>query len=212
MKRHAHGFTLMEVLLAVSLLAAALALAFGILRAAGATVQRGDAQAQRDERMRAASDFLRGRIGGAQAIVFDFDRDNGRSLRYVGDATSMRFVADLPDYLGRGGPYLHVLQVQQAAGGATLVVEFRMVQAARALPPAGPPEALATGLRQVVFAYRGLADDGQPGPWQPRWEAADTLPLQVRVRIADAAGAWPDMLVTLPLAGTTHAASGEVRQ
>ena len=211
MKRHAHGFTLMEVLLAVSLLAAALALAFGILRAAGATVQRGDAQAQRDERMRAASDFLRGRIGGAQAIVFDFDRDNGRSLRFVG-ATSMRFVADLPDYLGRGGPYLHVLQVQQAAGGATLVVEFRMVQAARALPPAGPPEALATGLRQVVFAYRGLADDGQPGPWQPRWEAADTLPLQVRVRIADAAGAWPDMLVTLPLAGTTHAASGEVRQ
>ena len=41
-QRRAEGFTLLEVLLAVSLLAAALALAFGILRAAGATVERGE--------------------------------------------------------------------------------------------------------------------------------------------------------------------------
>ncbi|MBS0460830.1 MAG: prepilin-type N-terminal cleavage/methylation domain-containing protein, partial [Proteobacteria bacterium] len=78
MSRHAHGFTLLEVLLAVTLLAAALALGFGVVRAAGATVARGELVSQRNERMRAVSEFLRQRIGGAQGIVFAFDQQSGR--------------------------------------------------------------------------------------------------------------------------------------
>ena len=64
--RRSAGFTLLEVLLATALLAMALTLAFATLRAAGATAQRGEALAERNERSRAVSDFLRRRIGGAQ--------------------------------------------------------------------------------------------------------------------------------------------------
>ena len=64
----ASGFTLIEVLLATMLLAAALTLAFATLRAAGATAQRGEAMAERNERIRAVSEFLRKRIGGAQGV------------------------------------------------------------------------------------------------------------------------------------------------
>ena len=129
MRRLSSGFTLIEVLLATMLLAAGLALAFATVRAAGATAQRGEAMAERNERIRAVSEFLRRRIGGAQGIVFELDQASGASRRFSGDAQRMRFVADLPDYLGRGGPHLHELGVAQGGEDAVLDVDFRMVLA-----------------------------------------------------------------------------------
>ena len=190
----------MEVLLATSLLAAALALGFGILRAAGATVARGEAMSERNERIRAVSQFLRQRIGGAQAIAFGLDAGSGQALRFAGDAHSMRFVAEQPAYLGRGGPQLHVLQARDA-GQWRLEVGFQLLRGSVALPAARPPEPLAEALADVEFAYRGLAADGRPGPWEPTWATPQALPVQVRVRIRDARGPWPDMVVALPLAG-----------
>ena len=212
--RRAGGFTLLEVLLATSLLAAAMALGFATLRAAGATAQRGEALAERNERIRAVSDFLRRRVGGAQGIVFELDPATGASKRFEGDANSMRFVADLPDYLGRGGPHLHTFGLGRSAeDGIDLLVDFRMVQAGQLVPgsAARPPEPLAEGLRQVRFAYRGLAGNGEFGPWEAAWEDPRQLPLQVRVQVVDARGAWPDMVVALPVAGS-FATLGDVQQ
>lgn len=197
--RPAAGFTLLEVLLATSLLAAALVLVFGILRAAGATVQRGEAIAARNERIRAVSQFLRHRIGGTQGTVFGLDPQTGRSLRFEGTAGTMRFVADLPDYLGRGGPHLHELTVAGDGTGRALRVDFRMVQGDQLLPSARPPEPLAQHLRNIEFSYRAIDVAGNLGPWLPSWEQTDALPQQVRVRISDVQGAWPEMIVVLKL-------------
>lgn len=200
----AAGFTLIEVLLATMLLAAGLALAFATVRAAGATAQRGEAIAARNERIRAVSEFLRRRIGGAQGIVFELDQASGASKRFVGDAQGMRFVADLPDYLGRGGPHLHALNVARGGDGIALLVDFRMVLAGETIAGRNsrPPEPLADGLRNVQFAYRTIGRDGKPAPWLSQWEHADALPAQVRVQVADARGAWPDLVVSLPLAAS----------
>lgn len=203
-RRLAAGFTLIEVLLATMLLASGLALAFATVRAAGATAERGEAMAARNERIRAVSEFLRRRIGAAQGIVFELDRATAASQRFAGDAQRMRFVADLPDYLGRGGPHLHELSVGRGGGGNALQVDFRMVLAGDTIdaPDARPPEPLADGLRSVAFAYRTLGKGGEPGPWLHEWEHPESLPMQVRVRIVDARGAWPDMVVAVPLAAS----------
>lgn len=195
----AAGFTLLEVMLAVALLAAALALAFGILRAAGATVERGETIAARNERIRAVSGFLRARIAGSEGMVFGLDPGSGRSLRFEGEENSLRFVADLPDYLGRGGPYLHEFKLGQDAGKRALLVDFRMIQGDEILPSARPPEPLARDVATVEFAYRAVDVTGNLGPWLPRWTAVDALPQQVRVRIRDGNGAWPELVVAMKL-------------
>lgn len=198
------GFTLIEVLLATMLLAAGLALGFATLRAAAATAQRGEAIAARNERIRAVSEFLRRRIGGAQGIVFALDRSTGVSRRFEGDAQSMRFVADLPDYLGRGGPHLHQLALAGQDGEQALRVEFNMVLAGQTIadPDDRPPEPLAAGLRSVRFDYR-TSQQGEEAPeWEPRWEHPEALPALVRVRVVDAQGAWPDLVVQVPLSAS----------
>jgi general secretion pathway protein J len=154
------------------------------------------------------SGFLRSRLSAARPVPFAMDESGGVAYRFRGDAARVEFVADLPDDLGRGGPYLHRLEVERDAGGQLrLVVSFRMVQggavvgderAARDLAP----EVLADGLRSVGIRYRGLRPDGTADGWQPEWHEADAMPMQVELRLRDADGrAWPPLLVALPLAG-----------
>jgi len=202
--RYLRAFTLIEVLLATALLAAALALGFATLSAATATVNRGEVMAQHNERMRAVAGFLRTRIASARAIGFALDPENGGPIRFVGEPDRMRFVADLPDYLGRGGPYLHDIAV--IGGGRNnvrLQVVFSMVQNAAEITEQAPrkPEALADGLADVQFRYRALGADGALGAWQERWTQSDRLPLQVSVKVVPATGAaWPELIIALPVA------------
>lgn len=198
MKRHAAGFTLIEVLLATVLLASGLALAFATLRSATAMTQRGELISQRNERMRAVEGFLRRRLASAAPIAFATDPETLRSYRFLGEARRMRFVADLPDYLGRGGPYLHDIQV--ADQGAGLTVAFSMVQAGQTVREQRPrpPEDLAKELKSVRFRYRGLDEEGALGEWQPQWRKAESLPLQVSIEVETALGErWPPLVVSL---------------
>ena len=204
------GFTLIEVLLATMLLAAGLALGFATVRAAGATAERGEAMAARNERMRSVSEFLRSRIGGAQGIVFNLDNSTGQAQRFLGDARSMRFVSDLPDYLGRGGPHLHELNQAGSGDAEALLVDFRLVVAGKTIDTADdrPAEPLADGLRSVRFSYRANPVGEEPAPWQPQWDFPEALPLMVRVQLADKQGPWPDVVVALPQAASYGVAAG----
>jgi len=199
--RSQRGFTLIEVLLATVLLAAGLAIAFATLRAAMATAQRGEQLAQRSEHMRAVEGFLRRRIGGTRPVTFGVDQATGAIRRFEGDASHMRFVADLPDYLGRGGPHLHDVAVLDGEGGARLGVSFTMAVGGGTIEDRGarPPETLVPDLAEARFRYRGIGEDGLLGEWTDTWEQVDMLPLQVSVELASrSGGAWPPMVVMLP--------------
>lgn len=216
-RRGNRGFTLIEVLLATVLLAAGLALAFATLRAATATTQRGERIAQRSERMRAVEGFLRRRIAATRPIGFDLDPDSGLPQRFSGDAGRMRFVADLPDYLGRGGPYMHEFRVEPDGDGVRITVALTMVLGGQLVREAQPraPEMLVDGLQAARFRYRAMdtdsvSGDSVPGEWQERWEASDRLPLQVEVTLRDGEGRdWPPLVVALPLGGSFAPAAGE---
>lgn len=207
---NARGFTLVEVLLATVLLAGGLALAMTTLRAASATATRGEVMAQRSERMRAVSSFLRRRIGSALPVGFETDPGTGTQTRFVGSAERMRFVADLPDYLGRGGPHLHdIALIDNARIGSsdapTLAVSFSIVQGGVTIEEREPrpPEPLVEGVETLRFRYRGLNDEGRLGEWLDAWEAVDALPLQVAIAIdSSEGGPWPEIVIALPQAGS----------
>ncbi|QDW67111.1 prepilin-type N-terminal cleavage/methylation domain-containing protein [Luteimonas granuli] len=203
-RARATGFTLIEVLLAIALLATGLALGFATLRAATATVERGETLAARSERMRAVEGFLRRRLASALPIVFARDADTGNALRFVGEPDRIRFVADLPDYLGRGGPHLHDVAVVGEGAEAALAVSFTMVLAGETIVEDAPrpPEPLVEGLTGLRIRYRGLDEDGS-AEWLDAWDAHDSLPLQVSIEIESAqGGTWPPLVVALPQGGS----------
>jgi len=201
--RASRGFTLIEVLIAMVLLVAGLALAFATLGAATRTAARGEAMADRSERMRAVEGFMRTRLTGARPIAFDIDQTRAIAVRFIGERERMRFVADIPDYLGRGGPYLHDFRIVDAGDGARVTLALSMVQAGKTVEERDPrpPEMLVDGLREVRFRYRALDEDGRLGDWLDEWKATEQLPLLVEVTMIDRDGAaWPPLVVSLPLA------------
>ena len=203
--RAVSGFTLMEILIATVLLAAAMTLGFATLRAASAAATRGESMAQRNERMRAVEGFLRRRIASALPIAFEVNRDTGAPLRFVGEPDRIRFVADLPAYLGRGGPHLHDISVVGDGDGVRLQADFAVVLAneVNAERDPRPPELLAGGLREVKIRYRALDAQNRIGDWQERWEQGDRMPLQVKIEIVDGRGdRWPPLVVSLPQAAS----------
>lgn len=199
--RAERGFTLIEILLATALLALGLLLGFATLRAATATVERGEQLAQRSERMRAVEGFLRRRLASATPVAFATIPDTGRVVRFIGEPDRLRFVADLPNYLGRGGPHLHDVAVLEGEGGPVLAVAFTMVLSGQTIEArdARPPEVLVPDLSEARFRYRGLGEDGRLGEWSDRWEQVDAMPLQVSVELSSRSGGrWPPLLVSLP--------------
>jgi general secretion pathway protein J len=213
--RRARGFTLIEVLLATVLLVAGLALAFTTLGAANRTAIRGEAMADRSEHMRAVAGFLRSRLTGTRPIAFAIDESKGTPIRFVGEPDRMRFVADLPDYLGRGGPYLHDLTIEGDGDNTRISIALNMVLAGQTIeePQPRPPELLVEGLRQAHFRYRALDEEGRLGDWQDKWDVSERLPLLVEVTLIDRDGkAWPPLVVSLPLAAQLDGAGLTVQQ
>lgn len=207
MSRRARGFTLIEVLLATVLLAAGLALAFATLTAASRTAAAGEAMAERAERVRAVEGFIRRRLTAARPLAWESDPAGPvPTVRFRGGPERMRFVADLPNYLGQGGPYLHDLRVvpEERGEGVRLLLGLDLVLAGSTVadPAARPPEVLADGLRTVRFRYRAAAEDGMdPEQWRDEWEPEDRLPVMVEATFTDLDGRqWPPLLVALPQA------------
>lgn len=202
--RRARGFTLVEVLLASALLAAGLTLAFATIMGATGTARRGEEVAQANERVRAVEGFLRRRLAGARGAAFDADPASGLPMRFVGDGERMRFVADLPDYIGRGGPSLHDLRIERDGERLRLLLDLAVVQAGATAPERQrAPEVLADDLREATFRYRGLGPDGRLADWQDEWTAVEQLPLLVEVRLVAAGGReWPRLVVAPRLAGS----------
>lgn len=201
---NAAGFTLIEVLLATVLLAAGLALAFATLTAATRTANRGEAIAEHSERVRAVEGFLRKRIAGTRAVPFAFDSATSLPQRFIGEPDRLRFVADLPDYLGRGGPYLHDFAVESGGNDVRITLTLVQVLAGEQVEEREPrpPELLIDGLKSARFRYRALGADNTLGAWSDRWDQAEQLPLLVEVSLADADGTqWPPLVVALRLAG-----------
>ena len=204
----ARGFSLVEVLVAVALMAAGLALAFGIVQGAVRAAASAEQVAANSDRLRTAQGFVRRQL--ANALPQPIDPAAGfEDLRLLTlDDDRVSFVGEMPGYLGRGGAYLQVLRLQRGARGTALVFEHRLMTPEGPLRAERPPEVLLDGLADARFEARGFGPDGRPDAWGD-WDRLGQLPGQVRLtaRFAEPRLRFPALVVPLrySLSGATGA-------
>src|SRR5262249_4215536 len=105
------GFTLLEMLLVMVLLAFLLAGAYGGIRAAANAMHAGERAIDRTDRIRTAQEFLRRQFSHILPLAFSQESDTGAMHVFDANAHFMRFVAPMPGYLSRGGPYVQTLEL-----------------------------------------------------------------------------------------------------
>jgi general secretion pathway protein J len=201
MKR-ARGFTLIEVVIATSLLAIGLALSFASIRGAARATERAEILAQRQERLRAVQGFLRTQLNGALPIAFEFNPDTGEASFFRLSRTKLEFVATMPGYLSRGGPYLQTLELVPGEGGQRLVFQHQLLAPDGALKAERAPVVLLDGIAEAAFQVRSIDQDGKQAPWQRGWDVSAQLPPLVRLQLRFAEGSrrWPEFVAAPRLA------------
>lgn len=198
-RRASAGFTLIEAVLATSLLAMGLALAFGILRGATGATTRAEAASQRQERLRAVQGFLRTQVNAALPIGFEFDGESGEATFFRVAPRKLELVASMPGYLSRGGPYLQTFELVDGPDGQRLQFQDRMLAPDGPLDPERPPVVLLEGIADASFESQTFDPQGRIAGWGD-WKQSAQLPPLVRLRLRFVDDRrWPEFVASTRL-------------
>jgi general secretion pathway protein J len=196
------GFTLVELLIAIGLLALMSAVLFGALGFAGRSWDAGEAKAENSAGMRLAGDYLRTQLASQHPQrmrkIVEFP------LLFSGDREEVRFAAALPGRVGLGGMWYFRLAVSPVSGKReTALVVDRMIPdlAALDMPNFNDAErsVLADDIKSLKLSYfgrdKGTTLDVAP-TWRDRWDDTQLLPVLIRIEVTPRTGdPWPPIVV-----------------
>ena len=196
------GFTLLELIVAMTLLALMSSVLFGALGYAGRSWEGGEAKAEATAGMRLSHGFLRAQLEGQHPLRMR--KMPEFPLLFGGDREELRFAAPLPARITGGGIWYYRLRVDKESDASRLVLE-RMVPDldAGALPDFAKPERsiLADDIKEIRVGYFGydtgtVARASTP-TWRDRWDDRNRLPLAIRIEVVPERGpAWPSLFVS----------------
>lgn len=203
------GFTLVELLVAVTLLGLISLVLFGGLRFGTRAWESGNAAAERLSEIEIVRSLVRRQI--AQATIPGSTSKRAREFTaFEGESDRIRFVAPALGRVGVGGLYRFELALRDAEEGQNLELSWRLFRPDEAVEFDREPtetsgrRALLEGIEQATFDYYGSLEPTRSAEWYDRWEEAKRLPSLVSLKITFSEGdrrTWPDLLITPRLAG-----------
>lgn len=199
-RSRAQGFTLIELMVALLLMAGIASILYGSLALASQSWDRGEAKADQASDMRAALTYLRAQL--SEQYPQRIWKSPEVSLMFAGEREELRYAAVLPERVAGGGVYYFRLAVARNGDKSQLVQE-------RAIPDASSLQApefanaersvLADDIAELRISYFGrdanAAELAAP-TWRDRWEDPQRLPLLMRLDVKPVKGApWPTLVV-----------------
>lgn len=191
------GFTLLEILLALALLAFVMLGVWGAMRGAARVTHSADAVMEQGEAVRTVQQFLRRYVGAAGPQPF-VAVDGSAARMFEGNATSMEYVAPLPMQSGHAGLYIQTVSLQKDGAGTSLRLDYQPYTDQQAANGQPVQHVLLTHLRGGRFQYLAAAAFGKPAAWRDDWRATNGLPLAVRIHLDPAwrtRVGFPDMVI-----------------
>ena len=197
------GFTLLELTIALTLLALLSAVLAGSLRLAGRSTDGGQAKVDEAASMRLAQEFLRTNLEAQHPLRMRKMLE--WPLLFRGTRNELRYAADLPPRVAGGGIWYFRLAVRADESRSPLTLE-RVIPDLQAdeLPEFAVPErsVLAEGIAELTLGYFGRAADEDEAvnvepTWRDHWDDAQQLPMMIRIDVKPANGpAWPTLYVS----------------
>lgn len=205
-KRAAAGFTVVELLVVLTLLAFIMTLLFSGLRLGTKVWESSNVAAEKIYRMQS----LQRALGDMIYLAFPLQeqRDADAKPLFEGTRDRIFFAASLPPYPNFGGLHLVTLQIVKDRGENRLHLT-RVPYAPGSARTSDDPEfteVVFSGTEQLVFSYRGTIE-GPTNSWESDWHEDSFLPNLVRIEFLDRetrTNVWPDLV--FPIAISAEAA------
>lgn len=189
------GFTLLELVVAITLLGLLLVVLYSGLRLGLNGTDSGERRAEATNRLRLVQEFLRRQLVQSMTVRTN-DQQGNRVVVFSGQADGIEFVAPLLAQLGQGGLY----RIRLGASDGRLWMRWRLYRTDEG--PAGGQEretVLLDGVTGAEWGYFGPErdDDQQPPRWRADWSNTERRPLLVRLNLTRPGESWPDLVVAL---------------
>jgi len=202
-RRSARGFTLLETVVALTLLAVMLGMLFAGLRTGIRAWDAGSGRGDRADQVLLAWSFVRKEL--TAAFPWRFKDPLAVKLAFKGERGTLRFVSMRPAEIGGGGLAFVSFEIEDSRGAERTgrIVMRRAFAAAehRDFSPLEEAEkfTLLEGVTEARFEYFGSENDATPPSWSDKWDFPQRLPTHVRLEAKLGGERLPDMVVALRL-------------
>ena len=196
-RAHVGGFTLIEVILAVSILAVVVLLATAALRVGLRSWETGQRRVDLQQEHRALVELVSESLAGAFPYQGSVGQNPERVVLFQGEPGEVRFVTSAPPLtLDAPAAPFHAVVLGRKGEDALRLVE-RLVPTDDPFP-SGPERVLSRSVTHFTLAYRD-----ESGGWQDKWDGREAAGLPSAIRFELAVGGLartaPAVIVTLPL-------------
>jgi general secretion pathway protein J len=201
LKRRTQGFTLLELLIGMTLVGFILTLLFAGLSLGMRSWDAGEQRMVSSSRQAVIVDFIRRTL--EQTYPLHWRVDNEEQLAFVGETDSLRIVGPVAIHDGASGNYLIALNQDEGDGGRDLVMRWKMPD------PRAPgfgsleeakPKVLVKAIKGMTFSYFGAENDTDEPAWHDQWLHQKTPPQLIRLQLIMANGeTWPDIVAATPI-------------
>jgi general secretion pathway protein J len=193
------GFTLIEVLIAMTLLGIMVVLLFSSMKICADSWQKGEDKITKVNDVAVVYQFFQHHLSAALPLWDDFSEENNKLLSFQGNNQMVQFVSSFPASAKKAGLQLFSLKLIKDD-------DEQIVQVS--ITPFYPLEkgeewrkeevALLRHVRSFSLNYFS-SDTSQAEPiWNEDWLGQETMPRLVKIKIeSDDGNVWPEIIVEL---------------
>jgi general secretion pathway protein J len=194
------GFTLLELLIAMTLVALIMAAVFNGLRMGARSWEAGDKRARASEEIRLVLGLVARELRQAHSVS-RFVAGEGTVLQFEGEEQRLRFVAPMLEYLGVGGLYWIGLELEDIDGEPYLVMRWRpyRTEMEEEFTPEDEFSQLTGPVDRLQLQYFGSEQPGREPGWHEIWENSNEMPALIRMSVSVDGDAWPELTVAPPV-------------
>lgn len=197
MKASPGGFTLIEVLIGMTLFSLVLVLIFSGLHSISRSWRAANLQAEDNDNYRLVMSFIRRQLSQARPILYLDGEDN--PVIFDGNNDNLRLVTPLPSHRGGYGLYLVSFYINEN----TLELSYQPLFTLKDWPGIehykSNRTALINNVTDLNFNYFGYAEDSKTARWHDSWNSRKQLPMLVRVKLLnDDMEEWPEQIIHIP--------------
>ena len=199
------GFTLIEVLIAMTLLSMMVVLLFGSLKICADSWEKGESKITDVNEVAVVYNFFQRHLSVAKPLWNELS-DEEKTFSFQGKTQSLQFVSAFPASAGRSGLQLFSIQFQKEDNeqviNVTITPFFRVAEGEEWHKE---EVSLVRHVSDFNLAYFGSDDGVSEGTWQDEWLDKGVQPRLVKINIKlDNEIYWPEMIIDLKVTGSIN--------
>jgi general secretion pathway protein J len=202
---HPRGFTLIEVLIAMTLLSIMVVLLFSSLKICADSWEQGESKITDVNEVAVVYNFFQQHLSVANPLWNDFSKEE-KTFSFQGKAQSLQFVSTFPASAGKSGLQQFSIQMQKEDNEWLVKVTITPF-----FPVSEGKEwrkeevTLIEHVNDFTLAYFGSNEETSESNWQNEWLGKDVLPRLVKINIKLKNEIyWPEMIIDLKVTGSTN--------